>query len=73
MILSKNREYALSSLTYLGFANEMKRELERVSELAKNQQLAVKFTGRILQVLRIAGFVTSRRGTAWRGAPTTLK
>jgi Rrf2 family protein len=62
MRLSKKGEYALRSLINLGIAAEMKRSLVQVSELAENEQLPVKFLEQILQVLRDAGIVESRRG-----------
>jgi Rrf2 family protein len=62
MRLSKKGEYALRSLINLGIAAEMKRSLVQVSELAENEQLPVKFLEQILQVLREAGIVESRRG-----------
>lgn len=62
MRLSKKGEYALRSLINLGIAAEMKRSLVQVSELAENEQLPVKFLEQILQVMREAGLVESRRG-----------
>jgi Rrf2 family protein len=62
MRLSKKGEYALRSLINLGIAAEVKRSLVQVSELAENEQLPVKFLEQILQVLRDAGIVESRRG-----------
>jgi Rrf2 family protein len=62
MRLSKKGEYALRSLINLGIAAEVKRSLVQVSELAENEQLPVKFLEQILQVLREAGFVESKRG-----------
>jgi Rrf2 family protein len=62
MRLSKKGEYALRSLINLGIAAEMKQSLVQVSELAENEQLPVKFLEQILQVMREAGIVESRRG-----------
>jgi Rrf2 family protein len=62
MKLSKKGEYALRSLINLGIAVEMKRELVQASELAESEQLPVKFLEQILQVLKEAGIVVSRRG-----------
>ncbi|HXN36130.1 MAG TPA: Rrf2 family transcriptional regulator [Opitutaceae bacterium] len=62
MKLSKKGEYALRSLINLGIAEEMKRKLVQVSELAESEQLPVKFLEQILQVMREAGIVESRRG-----------
>lgn len=62
MKLSKKGEYALRSLINLGIAAEVGRPLLRVSELAANEQLPIKFLEQILQDLKEAGFVTSARG-----------
>ena len=62
MKLSKKGEYALRSLINLGIAVEMKRDLVQVSELAESEQLPVKFLEQILQALKEAGIVVSRRG-----------
>lgn len=62
MKLSKKGEYALRSLINLGIAAEVGRELVRVSELADNEQLPVKFLEQIMQLLKEAGFVESERG-----------
>jgi Rrf2 family protein len=62
MKLSKKGEYALRSLINLGIAQELKHKLVQVSELAENEQLPVKFLEQILQVMREAGIVESRRG-----------
>src|SRR4051812_6328310 len=62
MKLSKKGEYALRSLITLGIAAEMGRSLVRVSELAANDQLPMKFLEQILQVLKEAGIVESARG-----------
>jgi Rrf2 family protein len=62
MKLSKKGEYALRSLINLGIAVEMKRELVQASELAESEQLPVKFLEQILQVLKEAGIVVSKRG-----------
>ena len=51
MKLSKRGEYALRSLINLGIASEVGRPLVRVSELAANEQLPVKFLEQILQLL----------------------
>lgn len=62
MKLSKRGEYALRSLINLGIASEVGRPLVRVSELASNEQLPVKFLEQILQLLKDAGLVQSARG-----------
>ena len=62
MKLSKKGEYALRSLINLGIAAEMNRKLVQVSELAESEQLPVKFLEQILQALKEAGIVESKRG-----------
>lgn len=62
MKLSKRGEYALRSLINLGIAAEVGRERVRVSELAANEQLPMKFLEQILQELKAAGWVESHRG-----------
>lgn len=62
MKLSKKGEYALRSLINLGIAAEVGRSLVQVTELADSEQLPIKFLEQILQVLKEAGFVESRRG-----------
>jgi Rrf2 family protein len=62
MKVSKKGEYALRSLINLGIADEVGRDLVQVAELADIEQLPVKFLEQILQALREAGFVRSRRG-----------
>lgn len=62
MKLSKKGEYALRSLIILGIAAEVERELVQVSELAKSEQLPVKFLEQILHILKEAGILESVRG-----------
>jgi Rrf2 family protein len=62
MKLSKKGEYALRSLIILGIAAEVERKLVQVSELAKSEQLPVKFLEQILHTLKSAGIVESERG-----------
>lgn len=62
MKLSKRGEYALRSMINLGIAAKVKRSLVRVTELAKAEDLPVKFLEQIMQQLREAGFVESVRG-----------
>ncbi len=62
MKLSKRGEYALRSLINLGIAAKVKRSLVRVSELAKAEDLPVKFLEQVMQQLREAGYVESERG-----------
>lgn len=62
MKLSKRGEYALRSLINLGIAAKVGRPLLRVTELAKAEDLPVKFLEQIMQQLREAGYVESVRG-----------
>ena len=62
MKLSKRGEYALRSLINLGIAAKAGRSLLRVTELAKAEDLPVKFLEQIMQQLREAGYVESVRG-----------
>ena len=62
MKLSKRGEYALRSMINLGIAAKVNRALVRVTELAKAEDLPVKFLEQVMQQLREAGFVESERG-----------
>jgi len=62
MKLSKRGEYALRSLINLGIAFKVGRPLVRVTELAKAEDLPIKFLEQVMQQLREAGFVESARG-----------
>jgi Rrf2 family protein len=62
MKLSKRGEYALRSLINLGIAAKVGRTLVRVTELAKAEDLPVKFLEQVMQQLREAGYVESERG-----------
>jgi Rrf2 family protein len=62
MKLSKRGEYALRSLINLGIAAKVGRRLVRVTELAKAEDLPIKFLEQVIQQLREAGFVQSVRG-----------
>lgn len=62
MKLSKRGEYALRSLINLGIAAKVGRRLVRVTELAKAEDLPVKFLEQVVQQLREAGYVESVRG-----------
>jgi Rrf2 family protein len=62
MKLSKRGEYALRSLINLGIGAKVGRSLLRVTELAKAEDLPVKFLEQIMQQLREAGIVVSERG-----------
>lgn len=62
MKLSKRGEYALRSLINLGIADKVGRKLVRVTELARAEDLPVKFLEQVVQQLREAGYVESVRG-----------
>jgi Rrf2 family protein len=62
MKLSKKGEYALRALIDLGIAQEVRRDLVQVTELADSQQIPVPFLEQIMIDLREAGWVESRRG-----------
>jgi Rrf2 family protein len=62
MHLSKKAEYALRAVINLGIASEMGRTALPGAELAETNRLPLKFVERILQELREAGVVETRRG-----------
>jgi Rrf2 family protein len=62
MKLSKRGEYALRSLINLGIAAKVGRSLVPVTELAKAEDLPVKFLEQVMQQMRGAGYVESERG-----------
>ena len=62
MHLSKKAEYALRALINLGIAAQMGRGALPGAELAEANRLPLKFVERILQELRDAGMVETRRG-----------
>jgi Rrf2 family protein len=62
MKLSKRGEYALRSLINLGIAAKVQRPLVQVSELARAEDLPVKFLEQVMQQMREAGVVESVRG-----------
>ena len=62
MKLSKRGEYALRSLINLGIAAKVGRRLVRVTELAKAEDLPIKFLEQVMQQLREGGHVESVRG-----------
>ncbi len=66
MKVSKKGEYALRALIDLGIAAEVGRSLVQVSELSSSGRIPAKFLEQIMQVLKEAGFVESRRGK-WGG------
>ena len=62
MRLSKKAEYALRALIHLGIAAELGRPSVGGAELADANRLPLKYVERILQELRTAGIVETRRG-----------
>jgi len=62
MKLSKKGEYALRSLINLGIAAEVGRPLVQASALAESERLPGKFLEQILQELKEAELIGSRRG-----------
>jgi Rrf2 family protein len=62
MKLSKRGEYALRSMINLGIAAKVGRSLVRVTELAKAEDIPIKFLEQVMQQLREAGYVESVRG-----------
>jgi Rrf2 family protein len=62
MHLTKKGEYALRTLIRLGLAQRSGRDVVSVSELAEGENLPFKFIENILQELRLAGYLESKRG-----------
>jgi Rrf2 family protein len=62
MKVSKKGEYALRALIDLGIAAEVGRSLVQLTELADSERIPVKFLEQIMQVLKDAGLVESKRG-----------
>lgn len=62
MKLSKRGEYALRSLIALGIATETGRDLVRLGELSKSEEIPENFLQQIFIELREGGFVESVRG-----------
>jgi Rrf2 family protein len=62
MRLSKRGEYALRALIDLGIAQELGRPMLRIGELAQKEKLPVKFLEQILNQLKSAGVLASKRG-----------
>lgn len=62
MHLTKKGEYALRTLIRLGLARRLGRDVVPVSELAEGENLPFKFIENILQELRLAGYLESKRG-----------
>lgn len=62
MRVSKRGEYALRSLINLGIAHELGRPILQISELAKKENIPIKFLEAILLDLNKAGYLGSKRG-----------
>lgn len=62
MHLSKKAEYALRATIHLGIAHELGLATVAGADLAEANRLPLKFIERILQELREAGIVETRRG-----------
>jgi len=62
MHLSKKAEYALRATIHLGIASELGLATVAGADLAEANRLPLKFVERILQELREAGIVETRRG-----------
>jgi Rrf2 family protein len=60
--LSKKGEYALRAMIDLGIAQEMGRPIIQVTELARKEELPVKFLEQILLELRGHGIIATKRG-----------
>ena len=62
MRLTKRGEYALRALIDLGLAREVGRPLLQIGELAKKENIPVKFLEQILVELKAHGYLNSKRG-----------
>lgn len=62
MHLSKKAEYALRAMIHLGIASELRLTTVSGAELADANRLPLKFVERILNELREAGLVETKRG-----------
>ena len=62
MRVSKRGEYALRTLINLGLAQELGLPLLKISELAKKENIPIKFLEAILLDLNRAGYLGSKRG-----------
>ena len=62
MRISKRGEYALRSLINLGIARELGLPLLRISELARKEDIPIKFLEQILLQLKKARYLDSKRG-----------
>lgn len=62
MRVSKRGEYGLRSLINLGIAQELGRPMIQIRELAKKENIPIKFLEAILLDLNRAGYLGSKRG-----------
>jgi Rrf2 family protein len=62
MRLTKRGEYGLRALIDLGLAQEVGRPLLQIAELAKKENIPIKFLEQILVELKKHGFLDSKRG-----------
>ncbi len=62
MRLTKRGEYALRALIDLGIAQALGRPLVQIGEIAKKENIPVKFLEAILVQLKEAGYLDSKRG-----------
>jgi len=62
MRLTKRGEYALRALIDLGMAQELGRPMLQIAEIAKKQNIPIKFLEAILVLLKDAGYLESKRG-----------
>ena len=62
MRLTKRGEYALRALIDLGIAQEVGRPMIQIAEIAKKENLPIKFLEQILVLLKGAGYLESKRG-----------
>ena len=62
MRVSKRGEYALRSLINLGIAQELGRPILQIRELAKKENIPIKFLEAILLEMNRAGYLDSKRG-----------
>ena len=62
MRLSKRSEYALRAMIDLGLAKEAGRSMVQIAELARNENIPIKFLEAILVELKSHGYLDSKRG-----------
>lgn len=62
MRLTKRGEYALRALIHLGIAQDLGRPMVQIAEIAKKENIPIKFLESILVLLKEAGYLDSKRG-----------